>query len=235
MRPPRLALLTCSFVLALACVPALLGGELLHAPMPSGATASSSACCDLPPPCPAPAPSCCPSPKVVVEMSQPEVRFTAPPCRSSAPCQAEQAQQRSKMCSFFNVNISKTKSQLVGGVSGAALQPVTSIVPAYATATIPIAFQTTRFAAVGTEFGLAGVGRREFAAGEFSRSDVEEMVRDAVRREAALQRDGGRRTEAALQNGDCAELKARIEKVEQRLGQIEKQVEGIVTKINKLP
>jgi hypothetical protein len=260
MRPPRPALTLCSTILGLVCVSRLVGGQPLPAPLPAGnappsaPTQPTPSTPVLPPPMPiqmptpypdpcacpdnanqAPCATClpCPSspncqtPKVIVELSQPEIHFAAP-CRASAgsgagPCQREQpAKESPKSCSLFNISINKVKSRSFGG--GATGQPVTTVVPAFATATIPIAFQTTRTTTVGTELGQ--LGTRETA-----RADLEDMVREAVRRETAKQPPA---TEAAPQRDGCAELKGRMDKVEQRLDQIEKQVQGIVTKIDKL-
>ncbi len=243
MPPHRLLPLTCSIWVALFLALPARAGELLPAPTPAGPANCPPPC--LPPcePCPPP----CAPPKVVVELSQPEVRFTAP-CRTQAPCAKEAAGK------LVNINISKIKNRPFGGAPGAGLQPVTSIVPAFATATIPIAFQTTRFVgAAGAEFGFAGAGvaRREFAA-EFSRSEIEELVREAVRRESALreaarvesaQRESALRESAqreaakreAAQRDSCAELKARLDRVEKRVGEIETQVNAIITKLSKMP
>jgi hypothetical protein len=166
---------------------------------------------------------------VIVEMSPPEVHVAAP-CRTAPPC-AEGKCGRSK-ASFVNINISKVKSRFQGGIAPGA-QPVTTIVPAYATATIPIAIQTTRFA-VGEQSALFGA-RGE--AGALGRSDVEEAIREGVRRELdrreEAQRQSARRQDVPADQ--CAELKKRVEAVEKRLEQVEKQVEGIVAKLAKLP
>src|SRR5205085_10094752 len=115
------------------------------------------------------------------ELSQPQIRCAAP-CRSAPPCQAAGPCQ--KPSSYCNVNITKVRSKIFGGMGvGVAPTPVTTVVPSFAVATIPIAVQTTRFAAAtGAEFGLFGAaaGRRE---SEFSRTDIEDMVR----REGGLQ------------------------------------------------
>jgi chromosome segregation ATPase len=100
--------------------------------------------------------------------------------------------------------------------------------PAYATATIPLAIQTTRYAVAGAEFGALGnaVGVRRDT--ELSRSAIEEAVREALRQENAVQR------ESAPAKDSCAELKTRIESVEKRLDQIEKQVQSIAGKLDQL-
>jgi hypothetical protein len=178
---------------------------------------------------------------VVVELSQPEVCFV-PPRRPGGACPKEQAPCAAK-APFINIHKTKIKNKLfggAGGVSGAGreLVPITTVTPAFATATIPIAFQTTRFAAVGAELGLAGAVRRESA--ELSRADIEEAVREALRGEAAAQREVAAKREtaqreAATQADACAELKDRVTRVEKRLEEVEKQVQGIITKLNKLP
>jgi hypothetical protein len=109
----------------------------------------------------------------------------------------------------------------------AAQQPITTVVPAYATATIPIAFQTTRFA-VGTE--SAFIGARSGA--EISRNDIAEAVREGLQQEAARRQESARET--APKTDSCADLKNRLDQVEKRLEQVEKQVEGIAAKVNKL-
>jgi hypothetical protein len=172
---------------------------------------------------------------VLVELSQPEVHVV--PARhagapAGAPCQKEQAACCPKTCSFLNLSINKVHSKSLGGAPGVP-QAVTTVVPAYATATIPIALQTTRFT---TEVGVAETVRREAA---LSRSDIAELVREAMRREAAQQREAAPQPEAAPRQEPCAdvcaELKTRVDQIEKRLGQIEKQVKGIETKLNQLP
>jgi hypothetical protein len=176
-------------------------------------------------------PPACTFPNVVVELSQPEVHFVAPRrTASAASAQHERASDsRSKICSFLNFNVNK----ISGGALGApAVQPVTTVVPAFATATIPIALQTTR------EFGMVAAARRD--TGELSRAEIGDIVREALResdrlREAERQREAALQREAAQQQDSCAELKARIDRVEKRLDQVEKQVQNIATKLSRLP
>jgi hypothetical protein len=162
---------------------------------------------------------------VVVELSQPEVRFVAP--RRPAPVCREEQPCAPKAPSIFHLTVNRLRSRLAGVGPAGVQQPVTTIIPAFATATIPIALQTTRFAAAGAEFGFAGAFRRE--AGELSRAEIEELVREALKRESA------RVSESAQQRDVCTELKERVARVEKRLEQIEKQVEGIAKKLDKLP
>lgn len=184
----------------------------------------------------------CPSspPRVIVELSQPEVHFAAPrSCGSS--CQGANGTGRGaapsypKVCSFLNVTVNKFRSKSVGGAATA--QPFTTVVPAFATATIPIALQTTRYTtAVGAELGLAEAVRREI--GETTRPSLEETVREAVRREIAQQRETAQQRESIAQRetrDSCGELRGRVDQVEKRLGQIEKQVQSIEDKLRKLP
>ncbi len=159
---------------------------------------------------------------MVVELAQPEVHFTAP-CRPGGICEKGGGGAARSKSSLFNINISKVRSRVQGGVPVGA-QAVTSIIPAYATATIPIAFQTTQFAASGAQ------------------SDIQDLVRQAFEREAAereaAQRQAAERQGAQRQGSErdsCAELKARVEKIETRLGEVEKQVQSIATKLKLLP
>src|SRR5262249_15405406 len=96
MRPPRPAFMALAFGCGLACGGRLDAAEPIADPMPVG---SSSHPPTFLPPCPGPCespPVCCPSPcptcpapKVVVELSKPEVHFV--PCpRKAGPCQPEQ-------------------------------------------------------------------------------------------------------------------------------------------------
>jgi hypothetical protein len=192
-----------------------------------------------PVPCP-PAAGPCRTPKVVVEMSQPEVRFVAPSCGSAGgsaggaggggvavlPGGGGGGDSR-KLCSFLNLSINRSRTKLVGGGVGGVGQPVTTTVPAFATATIPIAFQTTQFT-TATESALLG------ARGGVSQAELAELVRDAVRRESA-RADNGRQESAPVPAGpSCAELKTRVDRIEQRLEQIEKKVEVIAGKLDRL-
>src|SRR5207249_4644088 len=91
-------------------------------------------------------------PKVLVELSQPEVHYVAPRGQGNCgagPCAGGAGRESgehvySKNCSFLNLSINKMRGR---GPCAAGMQPVTTMVPAYATATIPIAFQTTRYTA----------------------------------------------------------------------------------------
>jgi hypothetical protein len=231
MRLPRLTLVPLSIGFGLFVASALLGAETLHAPMPVGAAGAPT--CDAPP-----CPPACPAspPKVVVELSQPEVHFTAP-CRQDSGCEKGGCGAGRSKTSLFNLSISKVRNRIQGGVPVGA-QPVTSIIPAFATATIPIAFQTTQFATFGAQSAL--VGTRQ--AAELTRSDIQDMVRQAFEREAAereaAQRQAAERQGAQRQGSErdsCAELKARVEKIESRLGEVEKQVQRIATKLKLLP
>jgi len=234
MRLARLALVPLSLGLGLFFASSVLGGELLHAPMPVGDGGPSP--CDAPP-CPC-VPACPASPpKVVVELAQPEVHFTAP-CRPGGICEKGGGGAARSKSSLFNINISKVRSRVQGGVPVGA-QAVTSIIPAYATATIPIAFQTTQFAAFGAQSALLAGARQ---AAELTRTDIQDLVRQAFEREAAereaAQRQAAERQGAQRQGSErdsCAELKARVEKIETRLGEVEKQVQSIATKLKLLP
>jgi hypothetical protein len=179
----------------------------------------------------------------VVELSQPEVHFVAPrlPCYARGPagcaapitpCAGEAAAPCSKSCSFLNFSINKVHGKGAQAAGGAALQPVTTVIPSFATATIPIAIQTTRFAAVGAEFGLLGGAARGGA--EISRESIAEAVREAIRQESARTRETAREAAPAPAVDVCAQLRTRIESVEKRLDKIEKQVDSIVTKMDKL-
>lgn len=174
-------------------------------------------------PCPPHAVACpavvpCPAPtgsrKVEVVFQQPEVRVvsTRPGSTTGGKPAAQPANYASKTCSLFNINLYRNRSKLVGGQA-----PVTSVIPAYATATIPIAFQTTTF------------GRQEAA---FSRADLESLVRDLVRRDAGRRGSGESAPESGFDKDDCcAELKQRLDRVEKRLEAIEKQVERIAQQV----
>ena len=106
---------------------------------------------------------------------------------------------------------------------------MTTVVPAFATATIPIGLQTTRFV-TGTELSLLGT-RQESA---LSQGEISDLIRESIRRETTRQETA--RQESAPQTGpSCAELKTRVDRIEQRLDQIEKKVDAIATKLNKLP
>lgn len=234
MRPPRLALLAAALGLALFSTPVLPAQEKLPAPMPTG-VGGAVPCDGGTAPCCSPCQPACPAPpKVVVEMSQPEIHFAAP-CRSGGGCQkgGGGCPPRSK-ASFVNINISRVKSRIQGGLpgGGGALQPVTTVVPAYATATIPIAFQTTQYAAYGAQAGLLGTGVAGRQASELSRADIQDMVREAFQREAA-ERQAAQRQASPLDG--CAELKGRVDKIENRLTDLENQVKGILKKLTALP
>ena len=173
-------------------------------------------------------------------MSQPEVHFVAPRSNQAVvPCSGtgEGAGCCPKSGSFFNYNKVCISSKVVGGVLAAvAPQAVTSVVPAFATATIPIALQTTRFVS-GAELGLvsggAGVAGRETGT-ELSRAEIADIVRDAVRKESARRETAPQRPEAAPQGDACSDLKSRVDGIEKRLGQIEKQVGSIEEKLKQV-
>ncbi|MBA4067998.1 MAG: hypothetical protein C0501_30700 [Isosphaera sp.] len=178
-------------------------------------------------PCPPPA-AACRTPKVVVEMSQPEVRFVAPSGGGSGGAGSggaaggvvlppDRSGASGKFCSFLNLSINRSRTRFAGGGVG---QPVTTVVPAFATATIPIALQTTQFAAATESAVLGGRGLTQVEAAE--------LIRDLVRRESARQES------APAPAASCADLKARVDRIEQRLDQIEKKVEGIAGKLDKL-
>jgi len=171
----------------------------------------------------------------VVELSQPEVHFAAP-CNQGGGCQKQPCCQGRGKTSLVSINISKVRGGFFGsgGLGAAAVpQAVTSVVPAFATATIPIALQTTQFA-VGTQSALFGAAQQSAA---LTRGDIESIVRQAFEREAA-EREAAQRQAAQRQGGErdpCADLKARVEKIETRLGEIEKQVQRISTKLKVVP
>jgi hypothetical protein len=194
-------------------------------------------------PCP-PAYSCpaeavpCRNQKVVVEMSQPEIRFVTPggggaPVAAGHDRGGEHADcksnSNSKSCSFLNLSINRTRTKLLGGgVGGFPPQPITTIVPSFATATIPIALQTTQFVG-GTEAFALGSRRDSLTTGEAA-----ELIREIVRRENA-RLDTGRTEAAPVASSTCSELKSRVDKIENRLEQIEKRVDSIAAKLSKLP
>src|SRR5262245_54564632 len=131
MPPPRLLLVPLSVGLGLLFTSSLWGVEKLPAPMPAGPAASS---CDAPCACVPPCPTC--PPRVVVELSQPEVHFAAP-CNQGGGCQKQPCCQGHGKSSLVSINISKVRGGFFGsGPLGAAAAPqaVTSVVPAFATA-----------------------------------------------------------------------------------------------------
>jgi hypothetical protein len=204
---------------------------LLHQPAPA------TPCPEVTVPGPA-----CPTPKIELVMSQPEVRVVTAAghgcgaggvCKAGAcgkaptgkDCGKDCAKDKdcgSKGCSFLNFSITKIK-----GGAGRSGPTETTVVPAFATATIPIALQTTRTLTGVSE--SAFIGRRSV-----SREEVAAAVREAlaVEREEAAARESARESATAAQDA-CAALKDRVTKVEQRLAEIEKTVKQIEEKITK--
>jgi hypothetical protein len=221
-RFPRGLALVVSAALALTG-PAAADGVLPH-------PAPAVPCPEVTVPCPAP----CPAPKIELVMPPPNVRVvtaaghgctTGGVCKAGAKAPAAKDCDKdcgkdggSKGCSFLNFSITKIK-----GGAGRAAATETTVVPAFATATIPIALQTTRTLTGVSE--SAFIGRRTV-----SREEVAAAVREALaeEREAAAQKES-----AATAQDACAALKERVAKVEQRLTEIEKTVKLIEEKITK--
>jgi hypothetical protein len=218
-------------------------------PSPPSIIPCPTACAPCPVPCPTvrSAPSC-KTPKIVVEMSQPEIRFVAAkssgscaptcvPACAPAPAAAPCENHAQKSCSLFNLYLNRSRTKLMGGGAGgvgAMPQQVTTVVPAFATATVPIALQTTQFVSGSTEMAAFGA-RRESA---LVQAELADALRETVRRELARQesaRAESAKAESAAAGPSCAELKTRVDQIEKRLEQIEKKVESIANKLNKLP
>jgi hypothetical protein len=226
-----------SLTLGLVGLCPLWGAEKLHQPMPVEDPAPAVLPC--PPECEpvVECPPCASRPqKIVVEMSQPEVRFVAPP-RPCAPSEKGCGPAGKPVCSSF-ININRIRTKIFGAPGpglGAAGAPraVTSVIPAYATATIPIALQTTRYFA-GAEYGVFGAGAARREAAGLSRAEIEEMVREAVRAESARRAEAAPKAEAGARDA-CAELKERVDRIEKRLGDLEQKLDATLKKIEKLP
>ena len=212
-------------ILPFAAVAAWAVTSTVHADEPAASVApahclgSKSACSAAPSPSAA-------TPKIEIVMSQPEVHVVAPSrcaadkCKDSNSCDKEGC-SKGKCVSLININCAKSK----GPAAGARQETVTTVVPAYATATIPIALQTTR---TFTSTGEFAVARREV-----SRADIRDAVREALA-ESSRQRGNGGQESAAAQNDCCSELKDRVKKVEDKLVELNNTVNQINQKLEKL-
>ncbi len=217
---PRGLALAVSAALALTGRAAADG--ILHHPAPA------VPCPEVTVPCPTG-----PAPRIELVMPPPNVRVvtaaghgctTGGVCKAGAKAPAKDCDKDcgkdggSKGCSFLNFSITKIK-----GGAGRAGPTETTVVPAFATATIPIALQTTRTLTGVSE--SAFVGRRSVSREEVAAAVLEALAEE---REAAVQRES-----AATAQDACAALKERVAKVEQRLTEIEKTVKLIEEKITK--
>jgi len=167
--------------------------------------------------------------KIEVVMSQPEVTIVAPPRSSGDSCKDKdncaEGKSKSKNISFLNFNCTKSKEPK--GRPAARQESVTTVVPAFATATIPIAVQSTRF--FSAESSAVGV-RRE----SFTRADIESFVRESISAENTRVRNNQESAKIESAKTDCcAELKTRIEGIEKRLSAIDVTIAEINKKLPK--
>ena len=236
----RLSYLTLAATAAVALSGRALGDGVLHPPAP--APVVTELCPTVPVPCPVSCPTAapaCPTPKIELIVPPPNVRvvtggYTGAAgggvCKTGAcekaPAGKDCGHTGSKACSFLNFSITKIKG---GGGAGVGGPTQTTVVPAFATATIPIALQTTRT--------ITGVSESAFVGGArgFSRADLAEAVREAMFQNESLRRPESdlRRAESDLrtEQDSCKELRLRVEKVEKRLDEIEKSVQKIAEKL----
>ena len=213
-------------------------------PCPPAGVVCPPACPDLAPaPCPGPVVYPAPARRQRVEVVVPPPEVIRVPAAAGRGAEvglvggeAGAAAGRFKSC-LLNININRTRTKTVGG---GGQMPVTQIIPAFATATIPIAFQTTQFTTLTqplagrTEAALTRTDIRELAraiAAESAREDEARGQQESARRGQPESAVRGQPETATRATDCCDELKTRLTKVEARLDAIQKQVETIASRL----